>query len=231
MSFSEEEKKEIYDNLARELVSARLIVRNCISSCVNKYLKEQYFVGTNNYPPTAVEAVVLITSFIANRIRNGGDGEGNKEVDKLEAIVSLHLADNNSNDEYSDDNDESVKSFKSTNDLNDIRTSSDNESIAGPSIATSKLKNNNIYDNDDVTVGDNNGNNNNDNDSAAGDDNSEDNNGEASDSGVVSASSVVEFNHNNDDDTVAPLISMVVAACENVENGIDSDIVDSGLSD
>ena len=45
-------------------------------------------------------------------MRKGGSIGGNKDADKPDTIVTLHLADNNSNNKYSDDNDEMVKSFE-----------------------------------------------------------------------------------------------------------------------
>ena len=165
------------------------------------YLKEHNCLGTKNYPSTIIDSVALITSFGANSERNDGCGGGVNDADKSDAIVSLHLAEDNSDNKYSDDNEELVGSVKS-DDLNNERTSSDDESIGGASIITSELENNNI-DNGDITGGDDDSDNDNNN-GAAGDDNSENSSGEVSDSNDVSNTSVAKPNDNDGGDTVAP---------------------------
>ena len=96
MSFPAE-KTEKYDNLVHELVASRLIVKICTSrfSCVYTYIKKQYFVGAKNYSSTIFDVIALTTFFGANSERNDGCKGGNKEVDKPDVIVSLHLAGNN----------------------------------------------------------------------------------------------------------------------------------------
>ena len=54
---------------------------------------------------------------------------GDKDTDKPDTVVSLHLAESDSNDD-SDDNEGSVEYFE-YDDSNNVRTSSDDESIAG----------------------------------------------------------------------------------------------------
>ena len=46
--------KAVIDGLARELITSRLIIKNCTSSCARTYLKENCFVGAMNYPSTIV---------------------------------------------------------------------------------------------------------------------------------------------------------------------------------
>ena len=63
--------------------------------------------------------VAPITFFGANSGRNSGCGAGDKDANKPDAIVSLHIADNSKNG--SDDNGKPVESFKS-DDSKDGRT-------------------------------------------------------------------------------------------------------------
>ena len=86
------EKTDTCNNFACELVASRLIVKNCTSSRTRTYLQKQYHVDAKNYPLlTVVAMVALITSFGAYSGRNGGGG-GDKDANKSDAIVSLHLA-------------------------------------------------------------------------------------------------------------------------------------------
>ena len=97
------EDKKKYDSLAWDLVASPLIVQNYTSSRASMYLKENYFIGAKNFHSTVVAMVVLIISFRVNSERTGGSG-GEKDTNKLNAIVSLHLADdsnNNSDDKKS----------------------------------------------------------------------------------------------------------------------------------
>ena len=77
--------KAVINNLARELISSRLIVKNCTSSCACTYLKENYFVDAKNYPLTIVATVALIASLRVNSGRTcNGNGDkyltGNIEI-------------------------------------------------------------------------------------------------------------------------------------------------------
>ena len=119
------EDKDKYDNLACELVVSSLIIKNCKSSCAHTYLKKNCFVGVQNYPSTIAAMVVLITSFGANSGRTSGGG-GEKDANKPNTIVSMHLTnDNNDDSDDSDDDDESVESFE-PDDSNNGRTNSNN---------------------------------------------------------------------------------------------------------
>ena len=91
---------------------------------------------TKNHPLTIVSTVALITSFGANTGKTGG-GEWEKNTDKPDAIVSMHLA-HDSNDNSDDDN-ELVKSFR-YDDSNNERTNSDEESIKDKPIPSSEEK-------------------------------------------------------------------------------------------
>ena len=90
--------------------------------------KELYF---DNYV-----TIALITSFEANSRRTGGSGR-DKDMDKPEAIVPMHLADDSNDDSYDDV--ESVGSFES-DDSNNGRTNSDDKSVKDEPIPTSKKK-------------------------------------------------------------------------------------------
>ena len=78
----------------------------------------------------------LIISFGANSGRTSG-GERDKDTDKPEAIVSMHLADDSNDD--SDDDDKSVKSFGS-DDSNDGKTKIDDKSIKDETIPTNEKR-------------------------------------------------------------------------------------------
>ena len=112
-----------------------------------------------NYPSTIVATVELTTSFEANSGRTGCGGV-DKDTNKPDAIVSMHLADNSDNDLY-DDDDESVKSFES-DDSNNVRTNSDDKSVTDKPITTSEIEDDiaggvvttNDDDNDDNSVND-----------------------------------------------------------------------------
>lgn len=110
----------------------------------------------------------------------GGVRGGNKDVNKPEDIISLHLADGHDDDssdnKYSDDNDELVELFEFFKDLNDWKSSDKDVYIADTPIVTSELVNNN-KDDDDITEGNGDGNNNDkdsNNDNYSNDSNSED---------------------------------------------------------
>ena len=179
------EDKDKYDNLARELVALRLIIKNCTSSRARTYLEENYFMDAKNSPSTIVTTIALIISFGASSGRTSGGG-GEKDTNKLDGIVSLHLADDSNNN--LDDDDELVESFES-DDSNDEMTNSDNmsTSIADGPVTTSELQTDitdgvvtgNDDDNDDNNV-------NNDASDGTSDDGSS---GDASDSDDKSTSS------------------------------------------
>ena len=100
-------KKDKYDTLARQLVCARLIINNSLSSKTRTYLKEHYVVNQSNYPDTVVKAVAMITSFENDNMgRDKGDNNTNKTP---KGIVFIHIAD--CVDDCSNDNDGSVASF------------------------------------------------------------------------------------------------------------------------
>ena len=77
-----QEKREEYDELAWQLICARLIVADSLSVKTRVFLKEQCVVNQNNYPDTVVNAVAMIMSFgngAVNGTNNGKDGgRGNK---------------------------------------------------------------------------------------------------------------------------------------------------------
>ena len=118
-----------------------------------------------NYANITVEAVALVTSFVSNSSRSKGDGGGgNKDVDKLEAIVTIYLAtdcdNDSSNDKYfDDDDDEFVESIDSVDDHTARRTDDVDGSIADTSIIINEFDSDN---NDNYNIAK--GNNNNDND-------------------------------------------------------------------
>ena len=89
--------KAVINNLAHELIPSNLIVKNCTFSyaCTNQ--KENYFVDAKNYTSTIVATVALITSFGANSGRTGNGNLDEKNMDILDVIVSLHLADDSDN--------------------------------------------------------------------------------------------------------------------------------------
>ena len=105
-------ERETYDEKARQLVCARLIINNSLSNKTRVFLQEQYVVNHSNYPDTVVEAVAMITSF-GNDSGGGKGGKNNNNTNKNpDAIVSIHLAKHGVN--CSDDNNRSVGSFEST---------------------------------------------------------------------------------------------------------------------
>ena len=91
--------KAIIDGLACELITLQLIIKNCTSSCDRTYLKENYFVDAKNYPLTIVATIAPITSFGVNSERTSS-GEQNKDMDKSDNIVSMHLADDSNDNSY-----------------------------------------------------------------------------------------------------------------------------------
>lgn len=59
----------------------RTFLSRTISPVGSVYLKEQYQVGTNNYPNNTIDTVAFITSFGRNNnISNNGSGRGNKDA-------------------------------------------------------------------------------------------------------------------------------------------------------
>ena len=73
------------------------------------YLKEQYYTNTKNYPVVIVAAATaLITSFGAKSGRNFWVGGEDKDADTPVAIVSLHLAEDGSNNGITSSDDESI---------------------------------------------------------------------------------------------------------------------------
>ena len=152
------DRKIKFDELARQLVCARLIINNSLSSKTRTFLKEQYIVNQSYYPDNVIEAVAMITSFGNDDIIGRGN---NKNTNKIpEAIVSIHLAD--CGDNCSNDNGGSVASFEST--ANDRETTDDNDlpDVSAP-VVNSEFGNDNINENietnDDGDDGDNNDNN------------------------------------------------------------------------
>ena len=161
--------KDKYDVLARQLICARLIINNSISSKTRKFLKEQYVVNQSNYPKTVVKAVAMITSFGNDDI---GGGRGNNKIrNKIpKAIVSIHLAD--CGDGCSNDDDGSVASFEST--VNDQGTTDDNDLPDVPApVVNSEFENDNI--NENVETNDDGDNNDNNNATTMSDNNEEEN--------------------------------------------------------
>ena len=171
-----------------------------------------------NHPSTIVVTVALITSFGANRGRIGGRG-GDKDVNKSDTIVSLHLVDDSDNN--SDDNDKAVKSFESDY-SNNGETNNDNKYIADKPVTTSELEN-------DITGGGVTGNDDNNDDNSVDNDDSDDTSnegsiGDASNSEDKSTTSVTNTDENYQD---VLWVSVVAMANKNVEKGINSNIVDS----
>ena len=137
-------KREAYNEKARQLVCARLIINNSLSNKTRVFLREQYIVNHSNYPDTVVEAVAMITSF-GNDSGGGKGGKNNNNTNKNpDAIVSIHLAEHG--DDYSDDDDGSVGSFEST--ANDQGTNDDSESpdVSAP-VIDSEFRNDNSDEN------------------------------------------------------------------------------------
>ena len=98
-------QRDDYNESARQLICARLIITNSLSSKTRNFLKEQFVVNQSNYPDTVVDAVAMITSF-GNGSSNGkGGGKGNSnDANKTpEAIVSIHLADDGNDCSNNDD--------------------------------------------------------------------------------------------------------------------------------
>ena len=152
-------RKDKYDVLARQLVCARLIISNSLSSKTRIFLKEQYIVNQYNYPDIVVEAVGMITSFGNDDI--GGGRGNNKITNKIpKAIVSIYLAD--CGDDCSNDDDGSVASFESTaNDrgtTDDINLPDDSATVFNSEFGNDNI-NDNVETNDDGDNGDNNDNN------------------------------------------------------------------------
>ena len=155
----DQDGKDKYDELARQLICARLIINNSLSAKTHTFLKEQYVVNQSNYPNNVIEAVAMITSFGNDDIT--GRGNNNKNTNKIsKAIVSIHLAD--CGDDCSNDDDGSVVSFESIE--NDQGTNDDNDlpAVLAP-VVNSEFGNDNIdkivETNDDGDDGDNNDNN------------------------------------------------------------------------
>ena len=114
------EKRVEYDELAQQLICARLIVNNSLSEKTRIFLKEQFVVNQNNYPDVVVNTVAMITAFGhghvsgPNNNKGGGGGNNNDASKTPEAIVSIHLTGNG--DDSSDYDDGPVKSSESTED-------------------------------------------------------------------------------------------------------------------
>ena len=87
-----QDRKDKFDGLARQLVCARLIINNSLSSKTRIYLKEQYVFNQSNYPNTVVRAVAMISSF-GNDDTSGSRGNNNNTNMTPQGIVSVHLAD------------------------------------------------------------------------------------------------------------------------------------------
>ena len=104
-------QRDDYDELARQLVCARLIVNNSLSSKTRTFLKEQFVVNQSNYPDTVVDAVAMITLFGNGNDKGGGGGNNNNVNKTPESIVSIHLADDGN--DCSNNDDGSVESFES----------------------------------------------------------------------------------------------------------------------
>ena len=174
--------------------------------------------------PKIHDAVALVISFRRNNNRSKcGFGGGNIDTDKLEAIISLHLTadydNDSSNNKYLDDDNESLEFFESVTDPNDRKIDDDNEFVVGASIIINEIENNNKYDGYIIKGNDEDNDNN---------DNSENSGKEDIVSSRLSTASVTESNDNNDGDTTnASWMSMVTIVCNNVDNSIDSNIVDN----
>ena len=165
-----------------------------------------------NYPSTIFATVALITSFGANNGSTGNGNGGKKNTDKLDAIVSLHLTDDSNNN--SDDDDGPIESFES-DDLNDRRANSNNESNKDKSTPTSEkeddITGSSIVTTDDEDV-------NNHGSDGPTDDSSDD---DASNSNGKSYISTTKTG-----DNTPSWMALVAMANKNVENGINSDIID-----
>ena len=190
--------------MARQLVCARLIVSNSLSSKTRIFLKEQYVVNQSNYPDTVVEVVAMITSF-GNNDKGGGRGNHNNTNKIPEAIVSIHLAD--CGDDCSNDNDRSAVSFESI--AND-RGANDDDDPPGADvpIVNSEEENDNIDEN--VVTNDDDTNNNDDNNDEgdnSGDDENEDSQQEGSMSDDDNTNSTT--NQTNDVHVLTLMLAMV----------------------
>ena len=112
-----QEQREDYDELARQLIFARLIITDSLSSKTRVFLKEQYIVNQSNYPDTVVNTVAMITSLGNGAVngttngKGGGRGNNNDANKNPEAIVSIHLA--NDGDDCSNNDDGPVESSES----------------------------------------------------------------------------------------------------------------------
>ena len=151
-------------------------------------------------------------------MRNSSGG-GEKDTNKPDTIVSMHLTYDSNNDSDDDDNG-SVESFES-NDSNNGRSNSDKESVADKPITTSELE-------DDITGGVVTTNNDNNDDNSINDDGSNDasndgSDGDASDSDDKSYTLATKTEDNEN----AHWMSYLAMVNKNIENGINSDIVDS----
>lgn len=136
---------------------------------------------------------------------------GNKDANKLEAIVILRLvadyeeSDDSSNNAYYNDDDKSVDFLESLEDL------SNGPSVVGASIVD-KIKDNNKNDNDVIEDNSNNG----------YSDNSEDYGEEDSDSDSVSATSATKNKSNADGYfTKDPWVSMIATTSNNINHCIN----------
>ena len=131
-SLGTDAEREMYDEKARQLVCARLIINNSLSNKTRVFLQEQYVVNHSNYPDTVVEAVAMITSF-GNDSGGGKGGKNNNNTNKNpDAIVSIHLAEHG--DDCSYDDDESVGSFESKADDRGTNDDSESPDVSAPVI-------------------------------------------------------------------------------------------------
>ena len=97
-----DDKREVYDVKARQLVCAQLISNSSLSNKTRIFLGEQYVVNQSNYLDTVVEAAAMITLF-GNAYSGGGRGNNNNNTNTTpEAIVSIYLV--KCDDDCSNDN-------------------------------------------------------------------------------------------------------------------------------
>ena len=140
-------------------------------------------------------------------------GVGDKNISKIDAIVSLHLADDSKN--CSNDNDGSIRSFQSK--VSNVRRASNNDvSIADAPVIASKLGNGNINDTvSTVNTDDGNKDDNTEANNLSSNGNNNDSNQEESISDSVST--IISATSPQEGDTSPPWINLVVLTNDNME--------------
>ena len=227
----DQDRKDKFDGLARQLKCARLIINNSLSSKTRIFLKEQYIVNQSNYPDIVVEAVAMITSFCNDDI--GGGRDNNRITNKIpEMIVSIHLAD--CGNDCSNDDDGSAASFESTANYRGTTDDNDLPDVLAP-VVNSEFGNDNINENVETNNDGDDGDNNDNNDATPMSDNNKDENPEE-DQPVP---------NNDDTDSINPTdenpagTSLLVVADDDVDDNpgdydtfrSDYDLDDDGIFD